>query len=183
MAWCHPGDKPVLGRVKGLSQMDYGVIWLVISFGFFSWDIALEMVIPSGTVINRDVLWLRKSWKKYGGLWADGVALTIVTVGARASAHINLKSSDNFYYEICYCTYTVIDIPGFYIVSYLLFQVFFVAVNKIVNTTPEVTHPSLTRPGSGWVVTFISITPERFPSVTRCAQWPSFSRNWHYYLL
>ena len=102
---------------------------------------------------NSDVLWLRKSWKKYGGLWADGVASTIVTVGARAPAHINLKSSDHFYYAICYCVYTVIDIPGFYIVLYLLFQGFFVAVNKIVNSPPEVTHPSLTRPGSGWVVT------------------------------
>ena len=52
-----------------------------------------------------------------------------------------------FHYEICYCTY------GFYIVLYLLFQGFFVAVNKIVNSTPEVTDPSLTRPCSGWVVT------------------------------
>ena len=73
---------------------------------------------------NRDVLWLRKSWKKYGALWADGVASSVVKVGARASAHIIWKSSDNFYYEICYYTYTVIDIPGFYIVLYLLFQGF-----------------------------------------------------------
>ena len=41
---------------------------------------------------SRDILWLRKSWKKYGGLWADGVASTGVTIGARVSAHINLKS-------------------------------------------------------------------------------------------
>ena len=67
---------------------------------------------------NREFLLLRKSWTKYGGLWADGVASTVLTVGARASAHINLKSSDDFYYEICYCTYTVIDLPGFYIASY-----------------------------------------------------------------
>ena len=51
MAWCHPGDKPVLGTVRGLSQMDYGVIGLVISFRFFSWDITLEMVSSSDTVI------------------------------------------------------------------------------------------------------------------------------------
>ena len=53
---------------------------------------------------------------------------------------------------MCYCTYTVIDIPGFYMVLYLLFQGFSLPWIKPVNST-EVPHPSLIRPGSGWVVT------------------------------
>ena len=54
---------------------------------------------------------------------------------------------------MCYCTYTVIDIPGFYMVLYLLFQGFSLPWIKPVNST-EVPHPCLIRPGSGWVVTF-----------------------------
>ena len=76
---------------------------------------------------------MRTSWKKYGGLWADGVASTVVTVGARAPAHINLKSSDNFYYAICYCTYIVSDTPGFYNVLYLVFQGFLLPWIKTSN--------------------------------------------------
>ena len=53
---------------------------------------------------------------------------------------------------MCYCTYTVIDIPGFYMVLYLLFQGFSLPWIKPVNST-EVPHPCLIRPGSGWVVT------------------------------
>ena len=58
---------------------------------------------------------------------------------------------------MCYCTYTVIDIPGFYMVLYLLFQGFSLPWIKPVNST-EVPHPCLIRPGSGWVVTHICIT-------------------------
>ena len=41
---------------------------------------------------------------------------------------------------------------------YICCSRFFVAVNKIVISTPEVPHPSLSRPGSGWVVTIGSPT-------------------------
>ena len=57
---------------------------------------------------------------------------------------------------MCYCTYTVIDIPGFYMVSYLLFQGFSLPWINTVNSTAwssSWSHPSLIRPGSGWVAT------------------------------
>ena len=82
-----------------------------------------------------DVLSCRETWKKCGGLWANGVAPTVVTVGARAFAHNNLKLYDDFYYEMCYCTYTVIDISGFYMVLYLLFQGFSLPWINTVNST------------------------------------------------
>ena len=82
-----------------------------------------------------DVLSWRATWKKCGGLWADGVAPTVVTVGARAFAHNNLKLYDDFYYEMCYCTYTVIDISGFYMLLYLLFQGFSLPWINTVNST------------------------------------------------
>ena len=122
--------------------MDYGVIWLAISLGFLSWGITLEMVISSDTVIivtfcdwetpernmvvcelmaSLQLLWQLVPGHQHTLTWNRPIIL---------SCNLLLYIYCHWYTWILHC------------IIFVCSRVF-VAVNKIVNSTPEVPHPSL----------------------------------------
>ena len=162
MACCQPGDKPVLGTVKGFYREIMGY-WFVISFDFFSWKIGLEMSISSETAsalmfchgekLERNVVVCEQMaspqllWQLVPGhLHTITWSCKMIFIMKCVIVHIlSLIYLDFIWYYIC-CS-----------------RVFSLPWIKPVNST-EVPHPCLIRPGSGWVVTFYFVNSSHYSS-------------------